>query len=160
MQGGPQAKSPAICERTIPRHSGGGRCDNWRVRRLAALLVATAAGTIATGCGGTSSYTLDATRECLRDTSGVRVRRPPPSDFVASTALGGAVNVKFPDNQVTIAFGEDEAEAERLAMAYRRFRGENVGIESALQEQKNVVMVWGVTPAPEQRGTVEGCLKT
>jgi hypothetical protein len=152
-------KSLAICERSIPPAPGGGRCHNSPVRRLAALPVATAAVTLAAGCGGASHYTLEATRACLQETSGIQVRRPPASDFVASTALGGAVNVKFPDNQVTIAFGEDEAEATRLAMAYRRFRGENVGIESALREKKNVVMVWGVTPAPGQRGTVEGCLK-
>jgi hypothetical protein len=68
--------------------------------------------------------------------------------------------VKFGDNQVTLAFGEDKAEAERLAMAYRRFRGKNIGIESALQQERNVVLVWGVTPETADRTAVVVCLKS
>lgn len=114
---------------------------------------------VASGCGGTSRYDFEATRDCLREESGVQVRRPPESDFVASTALGGALNVKFPDNQVTVAFGEDEAEAVRLATAYRRFRGKNIGIENALQQEKNVILLWGVHPASADNTLVHGCLK-
>lgn len=127
--------------------------------RLATLPVAAAAVVAAAGCAGTSRYSLEATRECLKETSGIQVRQPPASDFVASTALRGSLNVKFPDNQVTVSFGEDEAEAARLATAYRRFKGENIGIESALQEEKNAVLLWGITPSPADRATVSGCLK-
>lgn len=130
------------------------------VRRSLTLPAAAVAVIAATGCGGTSSYALEPTRQCLEETGGITVRRPPHSDLVASTALGGSVNVRFPSNQVTMAFGEDRAEADRLATAYRRFHGKNIGIESALQEEKNVVLIWGVTPANADRGTVVACLKS
>jgi hypothetical protein len=122
---------------------------------------ATAAAVIAaTGCGGPPNYSLESSRECLKQTGGIRVRQPPASDLVAVTALGGALNVKFPSNQVTVAFGQDKAEADRLATAYRRFKGKNIGIESALQEERNVVLIWGITPETADRTTVVGCLKS
>ena len=127
--------------------------------RLGTLAVAAAAAVSASGCGGTARYTVAATRECLREQPGLRVRRAPTDDFIASTALGGAMNVRFPDNQVTLTFGDDADEAFRLAQAYRRFRGPNIGIESALEEVKNVVLLWGITPAPGYRQTIHDCLK-
>jgi hypothetical protein len=130
------------------------------VARRTILPVAAAAVLASTGCGGTSSYAIEPTRECLGQVHTIRVRRPPAADLVASTALGGALNVKFAENQVTLAFGEDEAEASRLATAYRRFRGKNIGIESALQEERNVVMVWAITPETFDRSTIVACLKS
>ena len=124
------------------------------------LLVTATAVIAATGCGGTSIYAIEPTRECLKQTRGLRVRQIQAGDLVAVTALGGALNVKLPSNQVTVAFGQDKAEAIRLATAYRRFRGKNIGIESALQEEKNVVLIWGVTPETVDRTTVVGCLKS
>jgi hypothetical protein len=129
------------------------------VPRRVTLPLAAAAVIAATGCGGASNYAIEPTRECLTQTSGIRVRQPPASDLVAVTALGGALNVKFPSNQVTVTFGQDKAEAARLATAYRRFKGKNIGIESALQEERNVVLIWGVTPETPDRTTVVGCLK-
>lgn len=123
------------------------------------LPVAAAAILAVVGCGGAKHYALEATRTCLRQTNGVLVRPAPADDFVASTALGGAMNAKFARNQVTLAFGQDDAEADRLAKAYRRFHGKNVGIESALEELANVVLLWAVTPPPSYRGAVHACLK-
>lgn len=130
------------------------------VLRRVTLPVTAAAVIVATGCGGQSNYALEPTRQCLLQTGGIRVRQPPASDLVAVTALGGALNVKFPSNQVTLAFGQDKAEAARLATAYRRFKGENIGIESALQEERNVVMIWGITPETPDRTTIFVCLKS
>jgi hypothetical protein len=127
--------------------------------RRSALVPVAVASLLAAGCGGTTRYTLEETRECLRAVPGIELRQPPRSDFVASTALGGAFNVKFPANQVTASFGEDEAEAGRLATAYRRFRGENIGIESALQVERNAVLIWGISPSDPERRTIEECLK-
>jgi hypothetical protein len=130
------------------------------VLRRVTLPVTAAAVIAATGCGGQSNYAIEPTRQCLQQTGGIRVRQPPASDLVAVTALGGALNVKFPSNQVTLAFGQDKAEATRLATAYRRFKGENIGIESALQEERNVVMIWGITPETPDRTTIFVCLKS
>jgi len=129
------------------------------VRRPASLTVVAAAVLVGAGCGGTKHYALDASRDCLRKESGLRVRPAPASDFIASTAIGGAMNVRFDDNQVTLAFSQDSDQADNIAKAYRRFRGKDIGIESALEEVANVVMVWAITPNPQQKGLIHGCLK-
>ncbi len=127
-------------------------------RVLPWLVLALGAGLLAAGCGGgKKTYTLAKTRACLAGQPGVRlVGRV---DFVASTALGGAVRVKLPQNQVTIAFALDEPEAARIAQAYRRFRGRNIGIEDVLRPQRNAVLLWVAHPSPEDEQTVTGCLK-
>jgi hypothetical protein len=114
---------------------------------------------VAAGCGSTSRYTLKPTRDCLSGADGAQVRAAPADDFIAASATGGAINVKFPDNQVTITFSEDSDQADNIATGYRRFKGKGIGIDSALEELKNVVMVWGVTPVPAEKTTVHGCLK-
>ena len=124
--------------------------------RIPALVLGFAAA--ASGCGGgVTTYTVEKTRACLRE-DGRRVRPAPADDFVAANALGGAFNVRFPENQVTLTFGLDEAEAERIAGAYRRFRGRNIGIEDALQVRRNVVLLWGLTPRSEDGQAIDGCL--
>ena len=113
---------------------------------------------MAAGCGGTSRYALEPTRECLQGAEGALVRAAPADDFIAATATGGAINVKFADNQVTITFSEDSDQADNIATGYRRFKGKGIGIDSALDEVRNVVMVWGVAPAPAEKAEVHGCL--
>jgi hypothetical protein len=109
------------------------------------------------GCGSAKDYTLAKTRPCLGAQNGVRVSSK--VDFVASTALGGAVTVGFPHNQVTIAFGEDGDEADRLATAYRRFRGRNIGIDDVLRPNRNAVLLWKAHPSDEDEAAVRDCLK-
>lgn len=111
---------------------------------------------VAAGCGGTPHYTLEKTSACLRE-RGLTVR-PPRNDFIASSAPAGSVNARLRRNQVTIAFGDDGEGGARLAAAYRRFRGQNVG-ESGIEERQNAALVWGVSPEPADRDLVHGCLK-
>jgi hypothetical protein len=129
------------------------------VRRLATVTAAGAAVLAAAGCGGTTQYALDPTRECLKQLDGLVVRDAPADDFIASSATGGAANVKFSDNQVTLTFSEDADQADNIATGYRRFKGKGIGIDSALEELKNVVMVWGVTPVPAEKQQIHSCLK-
>jgi hypothetical protein len=144
----------------LSRRAGGGRCHNWSVARLAGLLLVAAGALLAASCGGAKRYTLEATRTCLKAESGLLVRKPPSDDFIAKVATRGAMNARFADNQVTITFSEDAAQADNVARGYRRFRGKGVGIESALEEIANVVMIWAVTPQPAEKGVVHGCLKS
>ena len=128
-----------------------------RVRRpllLAAVLVGTLA---VAGCGGTTTYEVDKTRACLVGQPGVKVRNK--VDFVASTALGGAFNVKLLGNQVTLAFGEDRKEAERIVRAYQRFRGKNIGLPDVLRPSHNVVALWEAHPSDTALQTIQDCLK-
>src|SRR5581483_9910262 len=74
-------------------------------RRLLWLPVGLAAAVLLAGCGGSKKYSLEKTRACLAKQQGLTVLKS--TDFVASTALGGALTAKFPHNQVTISFGLD-----------------------------------------------------
>ena len=123
-----------------------------------------AAAAVAAGCGGPGPaaeperYALHPSRACLQQ-AGVRVTTR-GLDFVASTALGGAMRVRLPtDNFVDVSFGEDAVEAERIETAYRRFPGRSIQIDDVLLRTKNVVMVWNAPPTPEERDTLTGCLE-
>jgi hypothetical protein len=131
-------------------------CDNRPVSRP--LLLAAVLGTlVVAGCGGTSTYDADKTRACLVEQPGVIVRNK--VDFVASTALGGAFNVKLLGNQVTLAFGLDRKEAERIVRAYERFKGRGIGLTDVLKPTHNVVVLWGVHPTDTALQTIQDCLK-
>lgn len=129
------------------------------MRRWLPWVVLSAGAALAlAGCGGSSKYALAPTTECLKKQSGLRVSTK--VDFVASTALGGAVSVLMKKNEVTISFGLDEPEAARLAAAYRRFKGKNIGIEDVLRPQKNTVLLWEAHPSDQAVTTIDGCLKS
>ncbi len=130
-----------------------------RRRTPIAVLVLAGAALLASGCGGQKDYTIEKTRPCLDESAGIKVRSK--VDFVASTALGGAVNVRFrrSGNQVTISFGLDREEAGRLVAAYLRFRGKNIGIEDVLRPDRNAVLLWAIHPSDDDVKTVRDCLK-
>jgi hypothetical protein len=128
------------------------------VRGRLLLLGAVLAGTlVVAGCGGTKSYDVGKTRACLAEQPGVKIRTK--VDFVASTALGGAFNVRLPENQVTLAFAEDRKEAERIVRAYQRFRGKNIGLTDVLRPTQNVVALWEKHPSDAALETIQDCLK-
>jgi hypothetical protein len=116
------------------------------------------------GCGGSggdepSSYALAPTRACLQSEDGVTVNTK-DVDFVATTALGGAMRVKVsPQNFVVMAFGDDEAEAERIEEAYRDFAGKRIPIDDVLERRKNLVLVWNAPPTGEDEAALSNCLK-
>jgi len=125
---------------------------------LALFLGGVAFALLAAGCGGSTSYSLDETRACLAKEKGVRLSSR--ADFVADKALGGAVVVRLPSrNQVTVAFALDQEEADRLAGAYRRFRGKNIGIEDVLRPDHNAVLLWKAHPSEQDISSVNGCLE-
>ncbi len=126
-------------------------------RAVVWLLVALGAALLAAGCGGSRKYTLGPTQACFRKQVAATVSTR--VDFVASTALGGALSVRLPTNQVTIAFALDDAEVKRLVRAYRRFRGRNIGIEDVLRPQRNAVLLWAAHPDDRDLAKVGGCLK-
>jgi hypothetical protein len=125
--------------------------------RLLILGAVLAATPVLAGCGGTKSYDAEKTRACLADQSGVQVRNK--VDFVASTALGGAFNVKLPGNQVTLSFAEDRKEAQRIVRAYERFRGKNIGLTDVLRPNHNVILLWEKHPSDAAVQTIQDCLK-
>jgi hypothetical protein len=127
-------------------------------RRLTALVLIGAATVALAGCGGgESKFSADRSRSCFEKQDGLTVSDK--SDFVASTALGGAFTVHFPKNQVTLAFGLDRDEARRLTTAYLTFRGRNIGIKDVLRPERNVVMLWKAHPSNSNLDAIEECLK-
>jgi hypothetical protein len=77
----------------------------------------------------------------------------------ASTASGGALRVRLPDNAVTVSFAQSADEANNLADAYRRFHAKNVGVEDILRTKDNAVMLWQLHPSAPDESNVEDCLK-
>src|SRR5215218_465988 len=128
------------------------------------LAAAVALTALVTGCGGSggdepSSYALAPTRQCLQSENGVEVDTH-DVDFVASTALGGAMRVKVsPQNFVVMAFGNDDAEGARIEQAYRDFAGKRIPIDDVLERKKNLVLVWNAPPTGEDESAISSCLK-
>ncbi len=127
------------------------------------ILAAALAAAIVAGCGSTAppepeSYAFAASRACLEQAEGVEVSTD-DLDFVATTALGGAMRVQLATNFAVAAFGSDTEEGLRIEQAYRQFAGSSIPIEDVLQRTKNVVLVWNAPPSPEERDTVLGCLR-
>lgn len=114
-------------------------------------------GLLAAGCGGSKSYDADKTRACLAKQSGVKLSND--VDFVASTALGGAFNARLLGNKVTLSFGQDRKETQRIVRAYQRFRGKNIGLTDVLRPKNNVVILWAQHPTDTAEETIQECLK-
>jgi hypothetical protein len=118
---------------------------------------------LAAGCGGGSSsstvYTRAATKQCVETTLGIHRFPSLTDDFVASTASGGGLRVRLADNAVTLLFGQSATEASNLADAYRRFHGENVGVEDILRTDNNAVLLWQLHPSSQDENSIHDCLK-
>src|SRR3954469_14587290 len=113
---------------------------------------------LATGCGGQEAFSMVKTRECLR-VRNARVIPTPADDFVPNTAGGGTFRVRFTGNQVTLSFGDDRDEAERIVRGYQRFAGKNIGLTDVLSAKRNAVILWALHPKDGDLATIEGCLK-
>lgn len=126
------------------------------MKLLVALLVASCL--LAVSCGGSSHHlaTLTKTRACLVKAG---VRFGGQLDFVASTANGGALKARLPDNDVTIVFGDTVENADAINHFYHQVRGRNIGIDDVLKQQGNVVMLWHTHPSDADIARVTGCLK-
>ncbi len=123
------------------------------MKRLAAILGLCA---FLAACGGSShGYTAQKAESCLQK-KGLKISHQ--VDFVASTATGGSFKTFFPDNDVTVVFGQNTADAKNLDQAYRRFHAENVGIDDVLFQDNNAVMLWHFHPSDADRGTLGDCL--
>jgi hypothetical protein len=129
------------------------------VRRPPLLLLAVVL--FAAGCGGgTTTYTLAKTRACLK-AKHVRVIRAPRSDFVASTAPGGAFRADVPGNFVTVVFAENDENADQIEKAYHQFAFPNVkrGLADVLKRESNVITLWHKHPEPANEAAIRDCLK-
>ena len=111
------------------------------------------------GAAAPEPYKLEPTRACLIDAD-LRVGPAPKSDFVASTASGGAMRVTYADIEVTLTFGADEEEAMSLDAGYRRFAPSRLPIDDVLKRNFNVVELWEFAPTIDHQDTLNRCLKS
>jgi len=126
-----------------------------------ALPVATVALALGlSACGGQTTYSLAKTKACLVE-RGARTSNNLKSDFVASTASGGAFVANLGNNSVKVVFGTDQNDATQIQEAYERFAFKNVkpGLSDVLRRYDNVVTLWRQHPQPTDLGLVVGCLK-
>jgi hypothetical protein len=139
-------------------HTGAGHTLR-AVLRFAPLAVLVVLLAAACGPPGPKVYSPAKTRACLTQ-GGHKLKPPPASDFVASTALGGAFRLKLAHNFVTVSFGDTIKNANALVAVYRSVHTKNVGIDDVLRQMGSAVMLWHAHPSDGDLGIVEGCLKT
>jgi hypothetical protein len=128
------------------------------VTRIAPLVLV---ALILAACGQSSAaiFTKQATEACLQQKN---VHVGPVSnatDFVASTATGGAFRATLSDNFVTISFGLTLVDATNIDQAYEQFHAKNVGLPDVLRTENNAVMLWHQHPSDTDLALVTGCLK-
>jgi hypothetical protein len=131
-----------------------------RARRLLPVLavLALVAG-CSRGAAAPEPYKLEPTRKCLVEAD-LRVGPPPKTDFVASTASGGAMQVTYADIKVILTFAADEEEAMQLDAGYRRFAPSKLPIDDVLKRNFNVVELWEFAPTIDHQDTLNRCLKS
>ncbi len=127
--------------------------------RRGALACLAASLTLAlAGCGGSTTYTLSATKSCLVQRGATIAGK---LDFVAQTATGGAFVAQLGGNWVTIAFGQTLNGGQQIEDAYERFAFPNVraGLPDVLRRYGNAVTLWHEHPQPTELTLVRGCLR-
>jgi hypothetical protein len=70
------------------------------------------------------------------------------------------MRVRIARNDLSLAFGESEREAERIEQAYKRFAPKRFPIQDVLRRDRNVVMLWGVSPTIDELDAVNRCLRS
>lgn len=135
-----------------------------RSRLVAGSAVTAFAALALAGCGGvggTKPYTPAATEACLKQTTGVKIVPVNVAvDFVASSALGGALAAKLALNSVTISFGRDAVEGSVIQKAYAKYGSKSVPIDQVLELRRNAVLLWAGAPSKQDAAVVRGCLKS
>lgn len=133
------------------------------MRRLpplaAVLLVAVLAG-----CGSQSSspYTADGTKACLAKNGFTKVTTDANKvGFIAAFSANGGLQARSPHgNVLTIAFTDSPDSVAGVERAYRKAAppGLRPHITDIMESQRNAVLVWTVSPNPEELTAVENCL--
>ena len=110
------------------------------------------------GCVGSSPqlYSVQKVKSCL---AGNHVGLAPATDFVASTATGGAFRANVGGNWVTVVMGATVSDGDNIDQAYRRFHAKNVGIDDVLRQDRNAVLLWQMHPTDDQAAALGACLK-
>ena len=134
-------------------------------RVVLVLLLAVLAAAVA-GCGARKSkpYTAQATAPCLSTKGFTKVTTDPVKvGFIAGFAENGGLRATGKNgNVVTIAFSADETTVDSTKQAFRNHAPARLRprMDDIMESQGNAVLVWTVSPTPQQLADVESCLHT
>jgi hypothetical protein len=117
------------------------------------------------GCGVRTSkpYTAAGTASCLQKKGFADVTTNPAKvGFIASVAANGGLRAtSATGNVVTIAFTASADDVADTEESFKRFAapGYRAHMEDIEQTERNAVLVWGVTPDPQELDTAKRCLQ-
>jgi hypothetical protein len=117
---------------------------------------------LAAGCETEpSKYKAEPTANCLRKHGYDVTTDPKQLGVVEAHTENGGLVARHPGNAVRIAFGANSDDAPGIENGYRRFAPKKLRphISDVMRTQKNAVLLWTVTPPPDEMDTVFGCLK-
>ena len=135
------------------------------LRRISTIGLVVLVCVFAAGCGGGGNkpFTAAGSKACFvsaKDFTKVTTN-PAEVGFIAGFAANGGLRTTATDgNVLTIAFALDEAGAASTQRAYRRFAPAKLRprMGDIMEAEKNAVLVWTVTPTPEQLAAAKSCL--
>jgi major membrane immunogen (membrane-anchored lipoprotein) len=120
------------------------------------VVIAAVLALAACGSSGPQLYSVQKAKACL---AGNHVGLAKATDFVASTATGGAFRANVGGDWVTVVMGATVSDADNINQAYRRFHAKNVGIDDVLRQDRNAVLLWQLHPTDDQAAALGACLK-
>ena len=108
-----------------------------------------------------SHYSVDQTAPCMSKLGYDVDTNAASLGPVEASAAEGALRAKESGNAVVITFAEDASGTRSLEAGYRRFVPKHVRrhIRDVMSSQKNAVLLWTITPPPDEMQRVLGCLK-
>jgi hypothetical protein len=133
------------------------------VRRTLVILVL--AALVAGGCGvrNNKPFTAKASAPCLKSKGFTAVTtKPADVGFIAGFAENGGLRAESPTgNALTIAFTADADSVGSTERAFKLRAPKNLRphISDIMRTSRNAVLVWTITPNPDELDTAMRCLK-
>jgi hypothetical protein len=132
-------------------------------RRRVLLVLLPLACLVAAGCGARNSdpYTAKGTVSCLQKKGFAVTVAPAKVGFIARYAANGGLLATAPDgNVLTVAFTADTDAVRATTRAFRRFAPAKLRprMNDIMETERNAVLVWTVSPTPEQLSDAKSCL--
>ena len=131
---------------------------------LRRLGIVVALAFLAAGCGVRNSnpFTAKASAPCLKGHGFTEVTTDPSQvGFIAGFADKGGIRAKSPSgNELTIAFTADAGSVDSTEQAFRTHAPKYLRPHMAdiMETNRNAVLVWTITPDPNELHTAQLCL--
>jgi hypothetical protein len=132
--------------------------------RLSVLAALGLTAVLVAGCGARNNkpFTATGSAACFTKKGFTKVTTDPAKvGFIAGFADNGGLRATTSDgNVLTIAFAADEAGATSTQTAFRNHAPKKLRPRMAdiMEAQRNAVLVWTVSPTPQQLTDAESCL--